>query len=211
MVDETEVLLKRERSPSFPYLDLAQSIEMVKKIYAEAKGSEVRLQDVARILGSSASSGTFNRYLAALQAYGLIETSGSGDFRKIRISDNGKKLLLDNRPDVRENLAAEAVLKPQIMAEIHQLWKDDQPSDEIAKSQLQFDLGFTTDAARRLLMVFNANRMYLRNDNLNNETTDCNLDETYGVADEEPTISKNVVITPDPIVVSTNYSPGKRN
>lgn len=159
---EDELDLRRERSPSFPYLDLSTSIDLLKKLLAAAKGSEVRISDLATFWGTTPTSGSLTRYVAALASYGLIESIGGGSARKVKVSDTGKRILQDSRPGVREELCAEAALKPRIMTEIFDSWGIDRPDDSIAKSQLQFDHRFTQDAARRLLTVYDANLAYLQ-------------------------------------------------
>ncbi|SMD09668.1 hypothetical protein [Rhizobium sp. RU36D] len=159
---EADVDQRRERSPSFPYLELSNAIDLAKKLHGAAKLSEVRVTDVASIWGTTPTSGSLMRYAAALQAYGLIESSGSGLNRRIKVSDAAKRILNDERPGVRERLLAEAALKPKIMAELFELWSTDRPEDSFARSQLQFDYRFTGDAARRCLVVYDANLHYLR-------------------------------------------------
>lgn len=162
METEDELDLRRERSPSFPYLDLSTSLDLLKRLLVAAKASEVRISDLATFWGTTPTSGSLTRYVAALASYGLIESSGSGSARKVKVSDTGKRILQDSRPGVKEELCAEAALKPRIMSEIFDSWGLERPDDSIAKSQLQFDHRFTQDAARRLLTVYDANLAHLQ-------------------------------------------------
>ncbi|MCL1627632.1 hypothetical protein M3N55_02715 [Roseibaca sp. V10] len=153
---------KRPRSPSFPYLDIDTAVDYAGKLYAAAKSAEVRLADVAAAWGMAPKSGSLARYVSALSQYGLIDTMGANDARRIKISAAGKRILDDQRPGVREQLRSEAALKPRIIRGLFfgeadmPHWGRDRPSDSIAESALKFDLDFGSDAAKRLLSVYDA-------------------------------------------------------
>lgn len=154
--------MKRERSPSFPYLDLDACIDLLKKLYVAARKNEVRQQDVAAAWEMAPKSGSLARYVAALGQFGLIEASGSGDQRRVKISADGRRILEDDRPGVRDRLKSEAALKSNIIRGLYfgegemPSWGRDRPSDSISESSLKFDLGFGAEAARRFLTVYDA-------------------------------------------------------
>lgn len=158
---------KRERSPNFPYLGLGAAIELTKTLYEAAKNSEVRVVDIAEPWGLSPKSGSLGRYASAASQYGLIDASGSGEKRRIRISTTGRRIIEDNRPGVREDLCREAALKPAIIREVFRgsdrisAWGHDRPIDTMAESALIFDLSFTSDAAKRFLSVFDETISYV--------------------------------------------------
>lgn len=159
---EEGVQSKRPRSPSFPYLDIDTAVEYSGKLYAAAKSAEVRLADVAAAWGMAPKSGSLARYVSALSQYGLIDTMGANDARRIKISAAGKRILDDQRPGVREQLRSEAALKPRIIRGLFfgesdmPHWGRERPSDSIAESALKYDLDFGSDAAKRLLSVYDA-------------------------------------------------------
>lgn len=155
-----EVQNKRPRSPSFPYLDIDTAIEYTRKLYAAAKSAQVRIVDVADAWGMAPKSGSLARYISALSQYGLIDTTGANDSRRIKVSNDGRRILDDLRPGVREQLRSEAALKPRIIRGLFfgesdmPNWGRERPSDGIAESALKHDLDFGTDAAKRLLSVY---------------------------------------------------------
>jgi len=114
----------------------------------------VRVADIAGDWKLKATSGSTDRSVAALLAYGLIEDSGSGEARKIKISESGWRILEDGRPGVQEKMLSEAALKPSIIQEYAQLWSEGRPDDTHALSQLKFEGGFTPDGASQFLRVF---------------------------------------------------------
>lgn len=144
----------KQRGPSFPFIGLEKAVERTRELYAKAKRFEVRLADAAADWGYGAKSSGAFQTAAALIAYGLIEDSGSGDARKLKVSDLGWRILEDNRPGVREKLLAEAALKPKLISEFAEIWQDGRPDDSHAISDLKFDRGFTDESAPRFLRIF---------------------------------------------------------
>lgn len=153
---------KRERSPSFPYIGLPAAIDLTRKLYREARVSEVRISDAAQSWGLSPKSGSLHRYVAALGQFGLLETSSTADGRKVKVSQDGRRILEDEHPGTRESLMSKAALLPRIVRGLYlgeddmPHWGDDRPSDSIAENALRFDLNFGQEAARRFLPVYDA-------------------------------------------------------
>lgn len=154
MEDDQDIDAKRDRSPPFPYLGLAAALDLIRRLQQVAKSSEVRLAQVAPHWNTTATSGALARYVGAVQGYGLVESSGSGADRKIKITEAGRRILEDIRPGVAEQLLAEAALKPKLFAELFRVWGYSRPHDDIARSALQFDYNFTPVAAKRFLTVY---------------------------------------------------------
>ncbi|MGJ4928615.1 hypothetical protein ACQR1I_14180 [Bradyrhizobium sp. HKCCYLS2038] len=145
---------RKERSPSFPYIGLSRAVERVRAVYANARRHEARVVDVAAAWGWGAKSSGTLQTIAALLAYGLLEDQGSGDNRKLKVTDLAFKALEDERPGEREAALAEAALKPKLIAEYAERWRDGRPGDGICISELRIDRGFTDDGARQFLKVF---------------------------------------------------------
>lgn len=151
---------KRERSPSFPYIDLPTSIKHLEEMHEVAKMNEIRLADAAATWGMTVKSGSLMRYIAAMGQFGLVEVSGFGDNKRIKVSASGRRILEDNRPGIRESLCSEAALLPKLVRGLFlgeddmPHWGHERPIDSIAESSLKFDLNFTSDAAKRFLSVY---------------------------------------------------------
>jgi hypothetical protein len=146
--------IKRDRSPKFPYIGLGKAVERIEVLYAKAKRYDARVSDIAKDWDLSAKSSSIDRTVAAIQSFGLIEDSGSGENRKIKLSELGARILIDARPGIRESLLADVALKPPILAEYAHKWADGRPDEAHALSQLQLDGGFTSEAAKIFLRVF---------------------------------------------------------
>lgn len=146
--------VKKERSPSFPFIGLSKALERARAVYAHAKRHEARVPDVAAAWGLGAKSSGTLQTIAALLAFGLLEDQGSGENRKLKITDLAFKALEDQRPGAREGALAEASLKPKLIAEYFEKWHVERPADGICISELRIDRGFTEDGAKAFLRVY---------------------------------------------------------
>lgn len=146
--------VRKERSPSFPFIGLSKALERARAVYAHAKRHEARLSDLAAAWGMGIKSSGTIQTVAALGAYGLLEDQGSGDARKFKVTELALKALEDQRPGAREAALAEAALKPKLISEYVEKWKDGRPADGICISELRFERSFTEDGAKAFLKVF---------------------------------------------------------
>lgn len=148
------LVIKKERSPTFPFITLTRAVERVRSIYDAARRHEVRMGDVAHAMGYGPKSSGTIQTVAALISYGLLDDSGAGETRKFKVSDLGFKILEDQRPGAREAALREAAVKPRSIAEHMIKWEGGRPSDAICISELRMESGYTEDGARVFLKVF---------------------------------------------------------
>src|SRR5262245_36165423 len=93
----TDDRAKKDRSPSFPFISLPKAIERARILAENHKRSPARLLTVAPSWGYGAKSSGLLQTVAALKQFGLIDDLGSGDERKIVLSDLAWKILMDAR------------------------------------------------------------------------------------------------------------------
>lgn len=163
---------KQERSPSFPFISLKKAVERAETLYANHKREAARLVTVAITWGYGAKSSGLLQTVAALKQFGLVEDLGSGEDRKIQITDLARRILADSRPGARENAIKEAAVSPKVIAEYLPKWVPERPSDAHCISELHLDRGFTADSARAFLRIFDETVAY------------ANLDDDAGSRDE---------------------------
>lgn len=145
---------KAKRSPNFPYIGLAKALQRIETLHTKVKHHETRVADIAADWKLSATSSGTDRTVAAIESFGLVETSGAGQNKKIKLSPTGLRILDDGRPGVKERLLSEAALRPRIIAEYAQTWRGGRPDDTHSLSQLKFEGGFNDEGARMFLRVF---------------------------------------------------------
>ena len=145
---------KKDRSPSYPFIGLKRAVVRLQQLVENHKRSPARLQSVAASWGYGIKSSGLLQTAASLKQYGLIDDAGSGIDRKIQVSDLGWRYLHDEREGAKIAALQEAALKPKLFAEYNRLWAMGRPNDAHCISELQFDRGFTVDAAKLFLKAF---------------------------------------------------------
>ena len=149
------------RSPSFPFIPLGRAIERARSLATDYKRTPTRLSNAAQTWGYKPKSSGCLQTVAALKAFGLIEDVGTGDDRKVQLTDLAWRVMHDQRPGVRENALQDAALRPKLIAEFaHGPWRGGRPADHHCISELTIDRGFTEDAARTFLKVFDETISY---------------------------------------------------
>jgi hypothetical protein len=172
---------KRDRSPQFPYVGLSKAVDRIRVLFAKVKRHEARVADIAKDWGLTPTSSSTDRTVAALIAYGLIDDCGGTKLtRKIKLSESGWRILEDTRPGSREAALAEAALRPRIVRDYAQLWRDGRPDDDHALSQLKFEGNFTEDGAQMFLRVFDDTIRYV-----SGHPTDTTTDKNDDSIEEE--------------------------
>lgn len=188
----------QERSPSFPYIGLTKALERAGSLFEFAKRHDVRIIDAAKPawdMGPKSSSTL--QTVAALLAFGLIESSGTGDARKVRLSDAGFRALSDPRPGAKEQALKELAMKPKVIAELREHWGRERPADPIAIADLHVDRGFTADGAKAFLRVYDDTVPYA-------EPLDSDTEaDTEGVVDAPDTPPNQDIAVGDFVCVET--------
>src|SRR5688572_8359223 len=106
----------KARSPNYPSLSLAKAIEKAGVLHGRYKRHPVPVNAAFQAMEYKAGSSTGQQAIAALRAFGLMDVQGSGENRKVQVSDRAQKILL-NHPS-RPTLLREAALNPKIHKEI---------------------------------------------------------------------------------------------
>lgn len=142
--------LKYDRSPVYPFISLRKAEERAKAFWLKHRRESARLTSVATTWGYGQKSSGLQQTVGALKQYGLIEDSGTGDERKIQLTELGMRLVADNREGAREAALKEAALRPRLFQE-YRRWFVDTPSTQHCLSELELDRGFNPLAARTFL------------------------------------------------------------
>lgn len=156
MTEEIDYRPKRARSPNYPGIALGEAIERARVLYHKEGKHAAPVAAAYRDLGYSPGSGQGGVVLAALKKFGLIDDTGSGNARTVRLTELALKIILDERPESSERLAAiqSAALTPPIHAELWQQYSPSLPSDETLLFRLQTEKGFTRSGAIEFLREF---------------------------------------------------------
>jgi len=150
----------KKRSPQFPFIPLRKAIDRAEMLYKKEKTNETNIATAIDNIGYSPKASGGIQSIAALIAYGLIDSRGAGDKRAVRVTGLARRILLDTRtesPD-RENLLKQAALAPGIFKEIWALYAaHGLPSDDNIRHYLIFERGFNEGTVSNFIKVLKDN------------------------------------------------------
>lgn len=147
-----------DRSPAYPSLDLRTAIDRARTFYEQEKFNYAATAVAQAHWGYAPKSGSGMRVTAALIQYGLLEDEGSGEARRVRLSERAKDILLDEREGSRERLLAirAAALKPKIYELLWKAWGPTLPSDQAMAYDLARKWSFNPTAIPGFIKGFRA-------------------------------------------------------
>lgn len=150
------------RSPAYPYISVQKAIEKAQALYDQEGEYEAPLTSAAGAWGYSPKSSGGRQTLATMKYYGLIDVSGEGDGRKIRISEIAKRIILDQREDDSEkkSLIRKVALTPTAHKTLYDEYPNGLASDNSVEHFLVFDEGFKSDGAKDLIAEFKETASY---------------------------------------------------
>jgi|HubBroStandDraft_1064217.scaffolds.fasta_scaffold120808_2 hypothetical protein len=132
---------KRMRSPAYPYINLETAIKRAKEFYAEEQRNAAPLKVAVKHWGYEAKSSGGAQTAAALISFGLLRDEGTGDKRKVKLTENALRIVLDTRADSEDRADAirTAALTPKIHQQLWRKWENNIPSTENLKHILVLD------------------------------------------------------------------------
>lgn len=151
------------RSPSYPYISVQKALEQAKALHEQEGEYAAPLTSAVGAWGYSPKSSGGRQTLATMKYYGLIEVSGEGDARKIKVSEVARRILLDQREDATEKLQLirRVALTPTAHKALYEQYPNGLASDGSVEHFLIFDAGYNKEAAKELLAEFKQTARYV--------------------------------------------------
>ena len=139
---------RRQRSPAYPGIALGKAIELARVLSSKEGNHKVHVDTAIADMGYSTTSSPGMRALAALLAFGLLESAGSKDDRVVGLTKLAKTILFDNRQDSPERARAlrDAALNPELHKNLAEKYPGRLPSDEELEHYLIVDQDFNVNA-----------------------------------------------------------------
>lgn len=158
MIDQDNAA-DRKRSPTYPYLNLGEAVEILEHFVQQHRFTKVPLHIALKEAGYSITSGSGARVTASLTAFGLFEIEGTRDNRRIWPSRIGQAIAWENPNDPSERLRAiqEAALKPEMhqwMYTHYSLDREPLPQPNVLQYDLKMQLGFQDKAVDAFIKEF---------------------------------------------------------
>jgi hypothetical protein len=132
---------KRLRSPAYPFISLGTALRRAREFYDKEGRNSAFLRVAASHWGYEPKSSGGLQTAAAMMSFGLMQDEGTGDKRKLKLTQNALRILLDGRPDSPQRVALikQAATTPKIHAQLWKRWGATLPSNENLKHTLMFD------------------------------------------------------------------------
>ncbi len=132
---------KRTRSPAFPFITLETAIARAEEFLKKEDRNAAPMKAAVKHWGYEEKSSGGLQTAAALVAFGLLKDEGIGDKRRLQLTPEALRILLDKRPDSEERigLLKQLALRPRIHQEMWKRWQNKLPSQETLKLTLLTD------------------------------------------------------------------------
>ena len=140
----------KDRSPNYPAIGLRRALELTQKLWDSDKRQPVLSSRAALNMGFTAKSSAGQLALAAMRKYGLLDAEGSGDQRKVKLTETAITLLNPSATN-REQILKDVALKPTIHAELWAKFGAEGASQGAFHDYLVFERKFTEQAATILI------------------------------------------------------------
>lgn len=143
----------KHRSPNYPSIGLEKALERAQTVKDQAGRNYMSATVAYELWGYKAGAGA--QVVAALKAFGLIETQGEKEKRQIRLTETAWRIL-GNAPD-RAQLLKDAALSPDIHKLIWDKYAGDLPkADAIIKDWLVWEKNFNQSFVDSFIAQFRA-------------------------------------------------------
>jgi hypothetical protein len=126
------------------------------QLWAANGDAEAPVSEARRQWGYGPKSSGFVQTEAALKQFELLEVSGRGEGKKVRLSPLATRLLADPRPnpEERRKLLERAALAPEIHRVLYERWGTSRLPAEEAKRFLMTERGFNAKGADDLIREY---------------------------------------------------------
>lgn len=144
----------KHRSPNYPYVSLKRGIELARKLFEADKRLKVHPNLVMKLFGFKEGGSSGIQTLAALDSYGLIESEGKGEQKRIGVSELVVKYIFATSPEEQRVLLAKSALRPSINLKVWEQFHHQVPRDEVLRQYLVVDLNFNSETVDGFISKF---------------------------------------------------------
>lgn len=144
----------RDRSPSFPFIPLAEAIDRLKELEDKFGRHPAPASKVGLAWGVKDGGSQGAQIVAALKAFGLVDYEGTAADRKAFISEGGRSYLRAQQESIKAKLLQDFATKPAQLSKFWGLWGRKRPPDPVCLDSLVLENAFTESAAKKFLRVY---------------------------------------------------------
>lgn len=155
------------RGPSYPSMNIEEAIGKAQQVWAAEKRNAAPVEVVSKDWGYSPTSSSGKMTVAALLHYGLLEDSGSGAQRMVKLTGRALDIILDDIADSPRRMQAikDAVGAPKLFADILAKWSPQElPSDQTLRFYLLREKGFNEGSVAQFVKDFRSSVAFAKMD-----------------------------------------------
>jgi len=160
--NETQGKAKRDRSPSYPSINLGTAIDRLIAMDEHFKRHPAPVSKIGLAWGIKPASSQASSTVAALKSFGLVEYQGSGADLKATLTDEGRTYLRAQQDAIKQAILTQVVLKPKAIAKYYGEWGIPRPIDAVCLDELVLKGGFSQAGAETFLKVYDASIAYAK-------------------------------------------------
>ncbi|MFH1374014.1 MAG: hypothetical protein ABII79_09485 [bacterium] len=205
--EEKKQKRSKHRSPNYPAIGLERALELARKQHDVDGAQKIPIRIAHERWGYKPGGSPGDLMLAALKAYGLTEVEGSGEKRRVALTELARKIFLDH-PD-RAKIIQDIALAPNAHREIWDHFGGDLPRDDVLKDYLIWELKFNDKSVDSFISQFRGTISFAKLDK--SDILPIETESHGGSGSPEPQTSNsfgeqmNAVVAPKPVsaLVST--------
>jgi hypothetical protein len=150
------------RSAAYPFIPLDKALARAEVLRKAVGKNDTRVVSAMSHWGYGEKSSGGIQTAAALKQFGLVEDSGAGKDRRLKLTDLAMRILLDQRPDSqdRKQLVQRAALLPKMHQELWERWGRDLPVNAELRHYLLLDRNFNENGADDLIKEYRVTISY---------------------------------------------------
>lgn len=149
----------------YPFIPLPKAIERARDLHQMASRSAAPMPTLLQRWGYGPKSSGGIQTVAALKSFGLISDEGSGDARKLKLTEAAIRILLLPSEESRATLIKDCALRPRIHREVWQHFNGQPPpSRELFRAYLLLDRRMAQRAVDDLEQEFYATMEFAKLD-----------------------------------------------
>jgi hypothetical protein len=193
---ETDGSKARIRSPAYPFISLPKAIGYARSLWDKQKRNLVPISVAAVDFGFTSATGPAGQIVSALTQFGLLESSGKKEQRKVKLSDHGFRILAtpDQHSEAFMAMIKRSALLPTLYANLMTKYASGLPSDAALRHELEFDLKFNPGVIPEVVRAFRETVSFANLDGSGTlQTSEADLDDhgdtATDIAEEEVALS----------------------
>ena len=147
----------RVRSPSYPAVHLEEAIRRAGQLKEFGGRHQVTVSFVLQHWGYRPQSTNGMKIVAALNYFGLLKTTGTGEARKAELTDRAWRILVDHKGSLdRQRAIQDAALSPKLYKELWEKWGADMPPKPEIRAYLVLEKKFNERTVNDFLVDYQA-------------------------------------------------------